>query len=156
MLKTILEFFIGKRPKDEEGELKPTVLMKKLYEWVMSIKEENIILNRNWSPDEVSYLISDKTDEEKRVVQIQRTREYEGKKYENAVIRYSLVRCQKGDEVMDTFGLIQENFNCDNKVLLREMMIRCSELYHSTEEGKKAQKEREELIHNYENFSNNF
>ena len=69
----------GKKDETETNLPVPTLLMKKLYNWVINLNEDNILLHLVRNEDEIIYEISEENDCDDKIIELSRIVDYDKK-----------------------------------------------------------------------------
>lgn len=145
----------GKKEETETNLSVPTPLMQKLYNWVINLNENNILLHLERNEDEIIYEISEKNDCDNKIIELSRIVDYD-KKTKRTSYLYTITKCFKGDEKLNFEGLCRESTHLDNKKLMKEMWHHANRLYGKSPEGIEIKRKMEKSNNEYENFVKNF
>ena len=133
----------------------PTPLVEKLHKWVMGLDGSNILLHLEHDGDDMSFDISERDDDDNKLITLVRKNEFDVKT-KRSTNYYAITKCSKKNHELNFEGLCQENTNVDNEKLKKEMWYHCRYLYKECPEGIEFQKRMKRVWDEYDEFVKNF
>ena len=165
----------GKK-KGEELPLpdpRPTELIQKVYNWIMSISKEDMISQRDddygvditsltWTEDGHHktryFLFQGNFAEEKidRGIEILRLESKTKDLWSCYDVSYFIMELINGDVLMDKIDMFKDNANLDNKKTYRSIFYHIQKLYEFSREKINEDEEKIEMREKYKEFTENF
>lgn len=149
-------------------EPQPTELIQKVFNWITSIRKEDMKSQRDddygvditclkWTEDgydKTRYFLcqgnyaEEKIDRSIEIIRLESNKNYS--------VSYFIMELINGDVVMDKHDMFEDNLNLDNKKAYRSIFYYIQKLYEFSFEKINEDEEKIEMRKKYKNFTENF
>lgn len=164
-----------KKNKEEllPPEPQPTELIQKVYDWIMSINEDDMISQRDddygvditclkWIEDghyKTRYVLFQGNFAEEKIdrsIEVLRLESLEKDCWGCYSVSYFIMELINGDVVMDKHDMFEDNTNLDNKKTFRSIFCHINKLYEFSCEKINYLEHKKEMEEKYKKFAENF